>query len=742
MLVSKSIEFGGIHWQHELLSTTHAANPKKVLYSSPSTQTTRYQQLKQAKRENAFDSHQTLITNFYQLTTDIATKMDKLATENQHLRMMLQEYRVRFKNLSNGTENKNEKYNFSSTNEFLNKIWEVVDTKSRTKQGHIKKYDEQLKQFSTYLYIITGALAYETLSANLSLPSLETVKKKIQSSNDTIIEGEIRADILKGFLTKRKLCPQIWLSEDATKIVNKIEYDSTTDQIIGLVLPIDQNGMPVKFSFRTENVAKLQHSLLNYTKAEYVYTVMARCLNVNTPSFCLSLFGTDNKFTTGQVLKRWSYTERVVGSEEIDILGWASDGDTRCLRAMLIRNGLPFNPRNVPNQWKEWFNAYFQPDIICVQDTHHICSKLKNRLYDNTAVIILGRYTASKSHLKILIDTISKDKHLLVPSDIRPLDKMNFKPVLKIMNPIVRSHLKEHVPASLGTSIYLGLMENIYKSYIDENLKPLERVYCLWYTIFFLRLWRLWLVEHKTLSLKNFITYNSYASIELNGHSLINIIVKLRSSGRDDQFVTTLMGSQTCEEFYRSLRSLTSTHWTAINFTLLEMLHKVKRIEYAQEAIADLSSSFKFPRSNLKKAVYHKLPADDEIYDIVMKAKDDALKDTTDIGMKIKTTKNSTKKTPVKSAFSCQLSSIRIKADERIDFEVDDELFEFEDEYPSDVSDSESGDEGDDVNVEQDETPVLPKVPEDITAILNSHGGSINLKEFVDVKGTINGFQV
>lgn len=207
---------------------------------------------------------------------------------------------------------------------------------------------------------------------------------------------------------------------------------------------------------------------------------------------------------------------------------------------MRIRNGLPCNASNVPSKWKEWFNALFRPDIICVQDTHRICSKLKSRLYDNTAVIVLGHYIASKSHLKILVDTVSKDKHLLVPSDIRPLDKMNFKPVLKIMNPIVRSHLNEHVPASLGTSIYLGLIENVYKSYLDENVQPLGKVYSLWYTIFFLRIWRLWLIEHKTLSLKNFITYNSYASIELNGHSLINTILQLRSSDEDQQFLTAL----------------------------------------------------------------------------------------------------------------------------------------------------------------------------------------------------------
>ncbi len=51
--------------RHEVLSTTHAAERKKVL----TTEMTLYKQTMQAKRENLCDPHQTLITNFYKLTT-------------------------------------------------------------------------------------------------------------------------------------------------------------------------------------------------------------------------------------------------------------------------------------------------------------------------------------------------------------------------------------------------------------------------------------------------------------------------------------------------------------------------------------------------------------------------------------------------------------------------------------------------------------------------------------------------
>lgn len=185
------------------------------------------------------------------------------------------------------------------------------------------------------------------------------------------------------------------------------------------------------------------------------------------------------------------------------------------------------------------------------------------------------------------------------------------------------------------------------------------------------------------------------------------------------------MGSQTCEQMFRKLRSLTTTNWTAINFTLLEMLHKIKRIEFCNEATADLNNSFSFPRSNPKKHTSHKLPDECEIFDMVTKAKSDALRDTAEIGIIIN------QKTSKEVSLCCQLSSIVMKSDERETSE--DELFEDEDIYPSDddVEDESDTDEEE----TQDEERHQEEVPEDISAILQAHGGSINLKEFTTVTG-------
>lgn len=176
------------------------------------------------------------------------------------------------------------------------------------------------------------------------------------------------------------------------------------------------------------------------------------------------------------------------------------------------------------------------------------------------------------------------------------------------------------------------------------------------------------------------------------------------------------------------------------------MLYKVKRIDFQHEAMADLSSEFKFPRLNTTKFTFHKLPTESEIGDTVSKAQSDALKDTTEIGIKIQQPKT---KTNEKSIFTCQLSSIRLKPEEREereDFDADDEFFEDECDY--DVSDTDSDCESLDGNKEDrqneyddsddEERSERDRVPEDISAILEAHGGSINLKEYSNVKGKMN----
>lgn len=101
----------------------------------------------------------------------------------------------------------------------------------------------------------------------------------------------------------------VWLSEDATGIVAKIEFDPQSNQMIGLVLPINSTtGLPMPFSFLARSANEIKYNIDKKAKSSLVYIVMAQPLIPKAPPFLLQMFGTDNKFKTQDVLFRWRHT--------------------------------------------------------------------------------------------------------------------------------------------------------------------------------------------------------------------------------------------------------------------------------------------------------------------------------------------------------------------------------------------------------------------------------------------------
>lgn len=273
-------------------------------------------------------------------------------------------------------------------------------------------------------------MLYETLYANLPIPSLSTISRTIGNSVCDIQEGVCRAKDLKEFLAIRNLPMTVWISEDATRITGKVQYDIRSNQLVGFVLPLNNNGMPVTGSYPTTSAAKIQESFKIGKVASLAYVFIAQPLIENAPSICLCLFGTDNKFYANDVLKRWKYIIGCLRTEGISVLGVSSDGDPRLLKAMRMECQLGIeNDSYTDVTGKEfraqYFHAEFEPQIIAIQDTVHIGAKLRMRFIKPSTLLPMGDFLVSVSHLKILANSVSKDKHCLNSKDLSPKDKMN-----------------------------------------------------------------------------------------------------------------------------------------------------------------------------------------------------------------------------------------------------------------------------------------------------------------------------
>lgn len=105
---------------------------------------------------------------------------------------------------------------------------------------------------------------------------------------------------------------------------------------------------------------------------------------------------------------------------------------------------------------------------------------------------------------------------------------------------------------------------------------------------------------------------NSYTCIELNAHALVkqalvddesfneNQMQNSPYNGRIKYFFSSLFDSQVCESVFRQVRSFTSTFCTVVNFTILDIMNRIRKIQLQHEIIKASEGRIKFPRFERK----------------------------------------------------------------------------------------------------------------------------------------------
>lgn len=278
----------------------------------------------------------------------------------------------------------------------------------------------------------------------------------------------------------------------------------------------------------------------------------------------------------------------------IHIVGWSSDGDPRLLSAMCIE--IVRDPAS---------------HVEYVQDMVHIATKLRNKLL-NAKTMNMGNRNVSIVHLHQLLSTVQKSVHGLTKTDVCPQDRQNFESFMSITNTRVIESLKNTIPNCEATVKYLEVCSDIVSSYLDHKIDPMERIFRMYRSIFFLRIWRNHIncSPYHTLH-DNFLTSNAYTCVEINGRSMLNLIEKLRQNNTPQLFLPPIFDSQTCEKMFRQLRSMGTVNFTKINFSLYEIIHMIGRIEL-QNNIA----YFKFPEKTVSFPIDHKRSQKTQIYDL------------------------------------------------------------------------------------------------------------------------------
>lgn len=222
-------------------------------------------------------------------------------------------------------------------------------------------YEEPLKLFCVYLFITGGRLLYETLQANLKniLPSLSSIMPLVNEESK-IIEGSLDMAGLKTFLVERNYPLKVFLSEDQTSLIKRVKYQSRTNQMMGFVTPLNkQTGFPEPENYEVESVKDIRTAFQEAPMSSTAYCFMAQPAVEKAPAYCLSVFGSDSKFSYQDVLNRWQTITAKAELHEIEILGFSADGDWRCLKAMRTIINFPSKPNIEEQGYQPPYLQYF-----------------------------------------------------------------------------------------------------------------------------------------------------------------------------------------------------------------------------------------------------------------------------------------------------------------------------------------------------------------------------------------------
>lgn len=267
--------------------------------------------------------------------------------------------------------------------------------------------------------------------------------------------------------------------------------------------------------------------------------------------------------------------------------------------------------------------------INVTQDTIHLANKARNRLLKKDINLPMGKHKVSIHHLQNLLRQVHKSVHGITYSDVFPTDRMNYGSFEKLIQDRVINALKERIPGSEATVQYLLTFRDIINSFLSFDLKPLERIKLIWRSLYFLRIWREFIKASPSYTLgNNFITSNTYYCVEINAKHLTDLMKKFRDRLIPECFLPVIFDSQTCERSFRLFRSLGSTQSTKINFSFLELIHMIGRIEIQHDVMyCKLNvDGIEFPHKRKTKSTVYQLPTDEEIYETIAHAKLEAIK--------------------------------------------------------------------------------------------------------------------
>lgn len=168
-------------------------------------------------------------------------------------------------------------------------------------------YSDILKKVSLRTLILGGRINAEFWSRNLPVPSPSTSDHHLAQFGH-VKEGEILANELAEHLRRSKVPKEDWIvfiCEDDTSVIKRIEYDVKSDAVIGFTPHLsEESGLPFIRQFPASSPKAVDHYASSLPKSSMIHAIVAVPLSTKAGPFTLCCFGTDSKFTAKHVMAR------------------------------------------------------------------------------------------------------------------------------------------------------------------------------------------------------------------------------------------------------------------------------------------------------------------------------------------------------------------------------------------------------------------------------------------------------
>ena len=206
--------------------------------------------------------------------------------------------------------------------EFISNI-----TSNLSRSKHAYRYVESVQRFAMALHILGGQITYEFVRINLSgaQPNLVTLKSYISNADLKLIEGEFRIDSLQKHLNSIDTNYGFG-SEDCTGVIRKIKYDKEANTFLGFSTPLNK-GIPTVKYFQTDSFEYLKTWFGTIEKAPllnvHMFQPVVKFMKQSSP-FLISAYGVNSRYTSVDIMRRWSYIYQECQKKHIRIIGFST----------------------------------------------------------------------------------------------------------------------------------------------------------------------------------------------------------------------------------------------------------------------------------------------------------------------------------------------------------------------------------------------------------------------------------